>query len=88
MFNNIALALVNFLVNGPLSGLEGSSLEPQTRPIRETARFFKLNGMFRAVGLQVPDHVYLDLSLVVALVMGVVVFVLLFKLRWGFEVRS
>ena len=34
MFNNIALALVNYLVNGPLSGRQGSSLEAQTLPIR------------------------------------------------------
>ena len=34
MFNNIALALVNYLVNGPLSGLQkGVSLEPQTKKI-------------------------------------------------------
>lgn len=89
MFNNIGLALVNYMVNGPLSGLQGSaSLEPQTRPIRATARFFKLNPLFNALGLGVPDHVYLDFSLVVALVMGVAVWVLLFRLRTGFEVRS
>jgi simple sugar transport system permease protein len=89
MFNNIALALVNFFVNGPLSGLEGSaSLEPQTRPIRETARFFKLNPLFQAVGLDVPNHVYLDFSLVVAVVMGLLVWIILFRLRYGFEVRS
>ena len=32
MFNNIAIALVNYLVNDPLSGLgKGVSLEPQTK---------------------------------------------------------
>jgi simple sugar transport system permease protein len=89
MLNNIGLALVNYMVNGPLSGLRGSaSLEPQTRAIRGTARFFKLNPLFNALGLGVPDYVYLDFSLAVALVMGVAVWILLFRLRTGFEVRS
>jgi ABC-type uncharacterized transport system permease subunit len=89
MMNNIGFALVNYLVNGPLSGLVGSrSLEPQTLPIRQTARFFKLNGLFNSLGLGIPDYVYLDLSLVVAIVMGVVVWIVLFRLRYGFEVRS
>ena len=90
MFNNIALALVNFLVNYPLSGMkEGvTSLEPQTEKILETARFGKLNGLFRAIGWNVPDHVYLDYSLVIAIVMGFLVWFILFKLRFGFEVRS
>ncbi len=89
MLNNIGLALVNYMVNGPLSGLKGSaSLEPQTRPIRESARFFKLNPLFNALGFGVPDHVYLDFSLVVALLMGTAVWILLFRLRMGFEVRS
>lgn len=89
MLNNIAFALVNYLVNGPLSGLQsGQSLEPQTLPIQPTARFFKLNGLFNALGLGIPDYVYMDLSLLVAVVAGVVVWIVLFKLRHGFEVRS
>ena len=56
MFNNIALALVNFLVNGPLSGLqEGTSLEPQMRKLLPTALFGKLNGFFRSIGWNVPE---------------------------------
>ncbi len=89
MFNNIALALVNFLVNGPLSGMDQTtSLEPQTRHILETARFGKLNPLFRAIGWNVPDHVYLDYSLILAMLMGLLVWFVLFKLRYGFEVRS
>jgi ABC-type uncharacterized transport system permease subunit len=89
MLNNIGYALANYLVNGPLSALTGSrSLEPQTLPIQETARFFKLNGLFNALGFGIPEHVYLDLSLVVAVVMGIVAWIVLFRLRLGFEVRS
>ena len=88
MFNNIALALVNFLVNGPLSGREGSSLEAQTKEIRPTALFGKLNHWFRVVGWEIPDHVYMDYSLIVALVMGVSAWVYLFKLKYGFEIRA
>lgn len=89
MFNNIAIYLINYLVNRPLSGLEeGASLEPQTEAIVQTALFGKLNGAFRALGWNVGDHVYLDYSLIVAMVMGVLVWLVLYKLRIGFEVRA
>jgi simple sugar transport system permease protein len=89
MFNNIGLALVNYLVNGPLSGMQkGVSLEPQTRKILGSAVFGKLNGFFRSLGWNVPNYVYLDYSLVVALIMGVVVWFLLFRTRQGFEIRA
>ena len=89
MFNNIGLALVNFLVNGPLSGMaKGVSLEPQTRKLLPTAVFGKLNGFFRSIGWKVPDYVYLDYSLVVAIIMGVVIWFLLFRTRQGFEIRA
>ncbi len=88
MFNNIALALVNYLVNEPLSGRGTSSLEAQTHEIRKTALFGKLNNLFRAIGWNVPDHVYLDYSLIVAILMGILVWFLLFRMRYGFEIRS
>jgi simple sugar transport system permease protein len=89
MFNNIGIALVNYLVNGPLSGMKkGVSLEPQTKKILATAVFGKLNGFFRSIGWKVPDYVYLDYSLVVALIMGVLVWFLLFRTRQGFEIRA
>jgi ABC-type uncharacterized transport system permease subunit len=89
MFNSIALALVNFLVNGPLSGMaKGVSLEPQTRKILPSALFGKLNSWFRAIGWKVPDYIYLDYSLVVAVIMGLVVWFLIFRTRHGFEIRA
>jgi ABC-type uncharacterized transport system permease subunit len=88
MFNNIASALVNFLVNGPLSGRGEKSLEPQTLKIQPTAVFGKLNHWFNALGLNVPKHVYLDYSLIVAVVMGFLVWFLLYRMRQGFEIRA
>jgi len=89
MFNNIGLALVNYLVNGPLSGMaKGVSLEPQTKKILPTALFGKLNGLFRSLGWKVPDYVYLDYSLIVAIVMGAVIWFLLFRTRQGFEIGA
>jgi len=88
MFNNIAAALVNFLVNGPLSGRGEKSLEPQTLKIQPTALFGKLNHWFNAIGLNVPAHVYLDYSLIVAIVMGFLVWFLLYRMRQGFEIRA
>jgi len=89
MFNNIAIYLLNFLVNRPLSGIErGESLEPQTRAIADTALFGRLNHLFQAIGWKIGDHVYLDYSLVVAILIGVAAWIIIYKLRFGFEVRS
>jgi simple sugar transport system permease protein len=88
MLNSIAFALVNFLVNGPLSGRGEQSLEPQTHKILPTALFGKLNSAFRAIGLNIPEHVYMDYSLIVAIIMGILVWFLLFRLRFGFEIRA
>jgi simple sugar transport system permease protein len=89
MFNNIAIFLVNYLVNRPLSGIEtGESLEPQTPEILETARFEKLNSVFQSLGWPMGDHVYLDYSLIVAILIGVVVHILMFRSRYGFEIRA
>ena len=89
MFNSIAIYLINFLVNRPLSGMgEGASLEPQTRAIARTALFGRLNSLFRLIGWSVGDHVYLDYSLIVAIIMGILAWIVLYKLRVGFEVRA
>ncbi len=89
MFNAIALSLVNYLVNGPLSGLQpGENKAPQLPDLQETAIFGRLNGFFRAIGWNVADHVYLDYSLIVALVFGIAIFLLIYRNRYGFEVRS
>ncbi|MFO8065522.1 MAG: ABC transporter permease [Spirochaetota bacterium] len=89
MFNNIAILFVNYLVNNPFSGMEqGESLEPQTHPIQPTALFGKLNGFFQWLGWDMGDHVYLDYSLIVAIIMGFILWFVMFKTRYGFEVRS
>jgi ABC-type uncharacterized transport system permease subunit len=89
MFNNIAMALASYLVNYPLSGLQkGVSLEPQTKHILASATFGKLNAFFRSIGWNVPDHVYLDYSLIVAIVMGIVLWFMISRTRQGFEIRA
>ena len=89
LFNNIAIALVTYFVNNPFTGLQkGQSLEPQTRKILPTAIFEKLNGLFRSLGWNVPDYVYLDYSLVVAIIFGAVIWFLLARTRYGFEIRA
>jgi ABC-type uncharacterized transport system permease subunit len=89
LFNNIAIALVTYFVNNPFTGLQkGQSLEPQTRKIQGTAVFQKLNGFFRSLGWNVPDYVYLDYSLIVAVVFGLLIWFLLSRTRYGFEIRA
>ena len=56
--------------------------------ISRIALFGKLNPWFRAIGINVPDYVYMDYTLIVALIMGVLVWFVLFRLRFGFEIRA
>jgi simple sugar transport system permease protein len=50
--------------------------------------FGKLNNWFNALGLKIPKHVYLDYSLIVAIIMGFLVWFLLYRMRQGFEIRA
>ena len=89
MFNNIALALVNYLVNGPFSGMSDvTSYEPRTKLIQCTAKFEKINFLFRTFGFNAPDSVYLDYSLIIAIFFIILMWLILFKTRYGFDIRA
>jgi ABC-type uncharacterized transport system permease subunit len=87
MLNFIALGLASYLLTGPFRGSpEGASIV-STAQIPESGRLGGLNGVFDVLGLANPPR-QLYGFLVFAVVVGVVVWVLLQRTRFGFDLRA
>ena len=87
MLNFIALGLASYLLTGPFRGSpEGASIV-STAQIPESGRLGGLNGIFDVLGLANPPR-QLYGFLIVAVVVGVVVWVLLQRTRFGFDLRA
>jgi general nucleoside transport system permease protein len=87
MLNTIALGLASYLLTGPFRGSpEGASIVA-TAEIPESGRIGGLNGVFDVVGLANPPR-QLYGFLLVAVVVGVLVWVLLQRTRFGFDLRA
>jgi general nucleoside transport system permease protein len=87
MLNFIALGLASYLLTGPFRGSpEGASIV-STAQIPESGRLAGLNGIFDVLGLANPPR-QLYGFLIIAVVVGVVVWVLLQRTRFGFDLRA
>jgi general nucleoside transport system permease protein len=87
MLNFIALGLASYLLTGPFRGsAEGASIV-STAQIPESGRLGGLNGVFDVLGLANPPR-QLYGFLLIAVVVGVVVWVLLQRTRFGFDLRA
>jgi ABC-type uncharacterized transport system permease subunit len=87
MLNFIALGLASYLLTGPFRGSpEGASIV-STAQIPESGRLGGLNGVFDVLGLANPPR-QLYGFLLVAVVVGVVIWVLLQRTRFGFDLRA
>jgi ABC-type uncharacterized transport system permease subunit len=87
MLNTIALGLASYLLTGPFRGSpEGASIVA-TAEIPESGRIGGLNGVFGVLGLANPPR-QLYGFLLVAVVVGVLVWVLLQRTRFGFDLRA
>ena len=82
MMNLIAFSLVNYLVVGPFHRKGTQILETEFIP--EAARIPRVHDIFS----QVPKSLPLNLGFVVALVTCVVVYLVLWKTKWGYEIRA
>ncbi|MEU8247120.1 ABC transporter permease [Nonomuraea sp. NPDC048916] len=89
MLNYIAINLAAFLVRGPFTGqrTEGQ-LTTNTPLLPESAWFPNLNVVFEMFGLPAPRGGGLWGFLVVAILLGVALWVLLERTRFGFEVKA
>ncbi|GGL05169.1 ABC transporter permease [Planomonospora parontospora] len=89
MLNYIAINLAAFLVRGPFAGerAEGQ-LTTSTPELPESAWFPNLNVLFEMFGLPAPRGGGLWGFLAVAVVAGLIIWLVLERTRFGFEVKA
>lgn len=85
MFNFIASALMVYLLAGPLQ--KSANLGPRSRDFTEGGQLPKLEWLFAPLGLDMGSSP-LNISFLLALIMAVVVWVLVWRTRFGYEMRT
>jgi general nucleoside transport system permease protein len=85
MFNFIAASLMVYLLVGPLK--PASSMAPQTRTFLEGGQLPKLNWLMEAVGFSVRSSPF-NISFLLALFCAFLVWVLIWRTRLGYEIRT
>ncbi len=85
MFNFIAASLMVYLLVGALKPL--SSMAPQTRTFAEGGQLPKLNWVIELFGATVRSSPF-NLSFVLALVCAFLVWLLIWRTRLGYEIRT
>jgi ABC-type uncharacterized transport system permease subunit len=85
MFNFIAASLMVYLLVGPLK--PASSMAPQTRTFLEGGQLPKLNWLMEAVGFSVRSSPF-NISFLLALLCAFLVWVLIWRTRLGYEIRT
>ncbi|RAY15445.1 ABC transporter permease [Actinomadura craniellae] len=86
MLNAIATGIIAYLLNDKrLAEVRPGSNNVATPPIPESGRVGELNGVLSAIGIDLPGRLYGLLPL--AIVIGVVYYVVLNRTRFGFDLR-
>lgn len=94
MMNSIAYSLVHFFVADvfldPAQGVQPGLGSPRVRMplIQDSARMPTLHGLFALLGIALPRHVYLNWFLPLGLLLGYLVYLMIWKTPFGFEVRA
>ncbi len=86
MFNFIAASAMVYLLVGPLK--PRGAMAPQTRQLAEGAQLPKIGFLLEPFGLTVRPSVPFNLSFILALVMAVAVWALIWRTRIGYEIRT
>jgi len=86
MFNFIAASAMVYLLVGPLK--PSGAMAPQTRQLVEGAQLPKLGWLLQEFGLTVRPSAPLNLSFLLALVMAFVVWVIIWRTKLGYEIRT
>lgn len=87
MLNYVATGLTAWLL-GNYFRFETGTLLSATKSMPVSARIPHLDGIFEAIGVNMPDSVQLQGYLVIAILVGVGYYVLLFRSRFGFDLRA
>ncbi len=85
MFNFIASALMVYLLAGPLQ--KSANLGPRSRDFAEGGQIPKLGGLFRPLGIDMGASP-LNVSFALALIMALVVWIIIWRTRFGYEMRT
>jgi general nucleoside transport system permease protein len=89
MLNYVATGLGAFLFANYLrSDGNGEAAAIATRPLPDSARLPSLNGVLSALGIAVPAGSELGSFLLIAAVLGVAYYVLLWRTRFGYDLRA
>ncbi|MCL6451066.1 MAG: ABC transporter permease, partial [Acetobacteraceae bacterium] len=94
MMNYIAFSLVHYFIADvfmdPAQASETGFGSPRVRMplLLPTARMPTLHGLLGALGLHLPKHVYLNWFLIVGVAVAALLFVLIWKLPFGMELRA
>lgn len=85
MFNFIASAVMVYLLAGPLQ--KSATLGPRTRDFAEGAQLPKLDWLFSPFGINIGSSP-LNITFLLALVMAFLVWLLIWRTRFGYEIRT
>lgn len=85
MFNFIASALMVYLLAGPMK--KSANLGPRTRDFEAGGQIPKLDWLFKPFGIDMGSSP-LNISFLFALVMAFVVWVVVWRTRFGYEMRT
>lgn len=89
MLNNIVLGGFGAWLLTRARYDDGSgSLQIATKPIAESGRIPNLNGWLEAIGVDVPAGARLTGFLLVAIVVGIVYYLVIWRTRFGFDLRA
>jgi general nucleoside transport system permease protein len=87
MLNYVATGLTAWLL-GNYFRFETGQLLSATKSMPTSARIPHLDRLVEAIGLDVPDAVQLQGYLIIAILVGIGYYVLLFRSRFGFDLRA
>ena len=85
MFNFIAAAVMVYMLGGPLQ--KSATLGPRSRDFAEGAQIPKVGGLLEPLGLDMGSSP-LNITFFLALIMAVLVWVLIWRTRFGYELRT
>lgn len=88
MMNAISIGLTAWLLTNVLTDEADTSLATGTKVIPESGRFPTFNWVLEAMGIEVRRGFELRGFVVVAIVLGLVYYVVVWRTRFGFELRA
>ncbi|PMQ02283.1 MAG: sugar ABC transporter permease [Dictyoglomus sp. NZ13-RE01] len=88
MMNWIAYALTNYLVINVVRETGVRYPLPQTSELPPSATLPRLGVLFQSIGINIPESNPLNASLLISILMLILVYLLLWRTRLGYEIRA